>query len=94
MDKLQEKLNKIDNIIGQIEKDNNLKKNNQGVNLKRIVELDKRDKDNLEKKMETIKRFSAKLENIISNKPEPETLDAKLVDYIGYADYYMQNTSK
>lgn len=94
MDKLQEKLNKIDNIIGLIEKDYNLKKNNQGVNLKRIVELDKRDKDNLEKKMETIKRFSAKLENIISNKPEPETLDAKLVDYIGYADYYMQNTSK
>ena len=94
MDKLQEKLNNIDDIINQIEKDNNLKKNNQGVNLKRIIELDKRDKDSLEKKMETIKRFSANLENIISNKPEPETLDAKLLDYIGYADYYNKNISK
>lgn len=94
MDKLQEKLNNIDDIISQIEKNNNLKKNNQGVNLKRIIELDKKDKNSLEKKMETIKRFSAKLENIISNKPEPETLDAKFVNYIGYVDYYNKNTSK
>ncbi len=94
MNKLQEKLNNIDNIISQIEKDNNLKKNNEGLNLKRIIELDKKHKEILNKKIETIKKFSTKLENIISNKPEPETLNANLVDYIKYTDYYKKNTSK
>lgn len=91
MDKLQDKLNKIDKIIDTIEKDSFFKKINQGENLKKIIELDKKDKGNLEKKIVVINKFSAKLENIISNKPEPETLDKKLVEYIGYDDYYSKN---
>lgn len=82
MDKLNGSLNKIDKIIETIEKNNSLKKTNQGENLKRIIELNKKNKDNLEDKLATIKRFSAKLENIISNKPEPTSLDKKLVEYI------------
>ena len=91
MDKLNGSLNKIDKIIDTIEKNDYLKKTNQGENLKRIIELNKKNKNNLSSKLATIKRFSEKLQNIISNKPEPESIDKKLVEYIGYDDYYSKN---
>jgi hypothetical protein len=86
MDKLQDKLNKIDNIINQIEKNNSLKKSAHGDNLKTIIEMNKRDKLSLNKKLDVVEKFSSLLENIIKNKPRPETLDKELVNYIGYDD--------
>lgn len=91
MDKLQGCLNKIDNIINLIENNNSLKKINHGDNLKSLIELNKKEKNNLEKKLNTIEIFSKKIENIITIKPKPETLDINLIDYIGYNDYYLNN---
>ena len=91
MDKLQDSLNKIDIIISRIEKNNYLKKKDQGENLKTIIELNKKDKIELINKLYTVEKFSRILENIILTKPEPETLDKNLVDYIGYNNYYSKN---
>ena len=89
MDKLQDKLNNIDNINNKIEKNNSLKKTSEGDNLKTIIEMNKKDKLDLNNKLGTIEKFSGLLENIIKNKPNPDKLDKKLVDYIGYNDYYL-----
>ena len=91
MDKLQDSLNKIDIIINQIEKNNYLKKTDQGDNLSKIIELNKKDKMELKNKLDTVEKFSKMLENIILTKPEPETIDKNLVDYIGYNNYYSKN---
>jgi hypothetical protein len=88
MEKLQEKLNNLDNIIGHIEKNDSLQKKSLGNNLKTIGQMDKQNKLDLDSKLDTINKFSDLLENIISNKPEPESLDSKLVKYIGYDNYY------
>lgn len=90
MNKLQDSLNNIDSIINQIEKNNYLKID-QGDNLRKIIELNKKDKMELMNKLETVEQFSKLLENIILTKPEPETLDKNLVDYIGYNNYYSKN---
>ena len=91
MDKLQDSLNKIDIIINQIEKNNYLEKTDQGDNLKTIIELNKKDKIELINKLDSVEKFSRILENIILTKPEPETLDKNLVDYIGYNNFYLKN---
>ena len=94
MDKLQDKLDNIDNIINQIEKNNSLKKTSEGNNLKTIIEMDKKDKLGLNNKLNTIEKFSNMLENIIKNKPKPKTLNTNLVDLIGYKNYYSKSNNK
>ena len=94
MDKLQEKLNNLDNIINNIEKNDFLQKTLQANDLKTIVEMDKKKKLDLYCKLDSINKFSNLLENIISEKPDPESLNSKLVNYIGYNDYYTKNISK
>lgn len=86
--KLEDKLNNLDNIIDYIEKNISLQKTHHTNNLRNIIELDKNKKDALENKLDIINKFSNLIENIIKNKPEPNTINKKLVDYIGYDDYY------
>lgn len=88
MDKLQEILNNIDNIIDNIKKNTFLQKTSETENLENIIKLDKQKKLDLEEKIESINKFSNLLDNIITNKPNPNSLDEKLVDYIGYNEYY------
>lgn len=91
MDKLQESLNKIDKIINTIEKNNSLKKTEQGENLKNIIQLNQKNKDRLEEKLITIDKFSGLLENIIKNKPKPTLFNKELIEYIDYDNYYSKN---
>lgn len=90
MNKLDDKLNNIDNIIKQIKKNDYLQIQDKGVNLKNIIEMNKKDKANLDVKLNTIEKFSTLLENIIINNPNPDSLDTRLVDYLSYDDYYVK----
>ena len=91
MDNFKNKLDKIDNIIGQIKKNDLLKKIDQGDNLSYIIKMNNTDKITLENKLEKIEKFSNKLEEIIKNKPDPKTLDNEIVDFIKYNDFYLKH---
>lgn len=91
MEILNKKINNIDNIIEQIKKNSFLKKTNQEKNINTIIEMNNNEKINLINKLDIIDKFSNLLENIINNNPNPTLLDKKLVNYINYEQYFVQN---
>jgi hypothetical protein len=84
MDNLQKQLDNLDQIQEQIKKNNNLNKYTDSKDLNSIIKLVPEEKNELEKKISTIKRFTEQMDYIYKNKPETSNLNSNLVEYLGY----------
>jgi len=88
MDKLKKQLDNLDIIVNKIKSNSMLEKNNQGNNLENILKLNNNDKIDLDNKLNTIGKFNQILDNLITNKPEPNTLKPTLIKYTHYDNYF------
>ena len=88
MDKLEKQFENLNNIVKKIESNNILKKTKQSNNLENIFQLNEDNKINLNNKLNTIEKFTDLLDNLIINKPTPNTLNINLIKYTNYNNYY------
>lgn len=87
LDLLQKQLNNLDLIEQTIKNNNKLQKQDDSQSLNSLIKLDIIQKEKLESKIKIIKKFTDKMDSIIENKPEPNTLKPELVEYLGYTGF-------